>query len=87
MFCLLQWMVCSPPGLTGVRVAGAAEEANEREHDHVVTLVQANVENLALVKLKRVWTVTLILARVRVGKAALTKLGHTPGEYPGFPIM
>lgn len=59
-------MVRSLPGLPGVHAAKLVEEANKKEQDHVITLDQANVENLALVALKRLPTATLILARVRI---------------------
>jgi len=59
-------MVCSLPGLAGVRVAKLVEEANKEEQDHVITQDRANVENLALVTLKRLPTVTRIPAQVRM---------------------
>ena len=57
-------MACSLPGLPGVHAAKLVEEANKVEQDHVITLDQANAENLALVTLKRLPTATRIPARV-----------------------
>ena len=61
-------MVCSLPGLAGVHAAKLVEEANKGEHDHVITQDPANVENLALVTLKRFPSVTRIPVRVRMTK-------------------
>ncbi len=59
-------MVISPLGLPGVNAAELVGEAKRREQDHVANLLQANAENLASVTRKRLSTVTLILARVRI---------------------
>ena len=64
-------MVFSLPGLAGVHAAKLVVEANKGEQDHVVTQDPANVENLALVTLKRLPTVTRIPARVRMTKTVL----------------
>ena len=58
-------MACSLLGQPGVRAAKLVEEANKGEQNHVITLDQANVENLALVILKRLPTVKRSPARVR----------------------
>ena len=57
-------MACSLTGLPGVHAAKLVEEVNKVEQDHVITLDQANAENLALVTLKRLPTATRIPARV-----------------------
>ena len=59
-------MVISLPGLPGVSAAELAVEVRKEEQEYVLTLLQANVDNLASVIQKSLPTVTLTLVLVRI---------------------